>query len=81
MLLDTLLFIALFLLIDKDATRMTSFLSKMTGSDETLKKHSSYLINMRKIPNIIIILQSFASLIVSLDIAIDTKFEDVPNLL
>ena len=45
-----LLFIALFFLIDKkSATRMTSFLSKMTGSDETLsKKHSSYPIKYAK---------------------------------
>lgn len=45
-----LLFIALFLLIDKkSATRMTSFLSKVTGSDETLSKnHSSYPIKYAK---------------------------------
>ena len=45
-----LLFFAIFFLIDKkSATRMTSFLSKMTGSDDTISnKHSSYPIKYAK---------------------------------
>lgn len=46
-----LLFFLIFLLIDKkSATRMTSFLSKMTGSDDKDKdkKHSSYPIKYPK---------------------------------
>lgn len=45
-----LLFIALFLLIDKkSATRINSYLLKMTGSDDKMKKnHSSYPIKYPK---------------------------------